>query len=188
MKISADVSNKFCPQTLFLYGTYKDDNTPNFGLFAWFSYCWDGGLSIMASIGGEKMTKDRIHVNKIFSANLVTEELLPIADYFGCVEGYSKDKMKIDIDVEKGHVLDVPVLVKSPWVYELEVTQTIVLDGSEVYICKIRNVLADEYLCDENTSAEKRIKKFRPVNTTSQTYFSWNGDAICPWGKAMERK
>ncbi|HEY8499922.1 MAG TPA: hypothetical protein VIL89_04825 [Clostridia bacterium] len=40
-KISIGPENKFCPQALFLYGTYKEDGTPNFGLFCWFSYCWD---------------------------------------------------------------------------------------------------------------------------------------------------
>jgi len=30
MKISTAISNDFCPQTLFLYGTYKEDKTPNY--------------------------------------------------------------------------------------------------------------------------------------------------------------
>ncbi len=92
-KQSMPISNNFCPQTLFLYGTYKDDGTPNFGLFCWFSYCWDGGLGAMACIGGEKLTKDRIRTTGVFSANLVTEEMLPLADYFGNKAGYDADKM-----------------------------------------------------------------------------------------------
>ncbi|MCL1877713.1 MAG: hypothetical protein FWF80_02530 [Defluviitaleaceae bacterium] len=40
--------NEFCPQTLFLYGTYKEDCSPNFGLFCWFSYYWDSELGVMA--------------------------------------------------------------------------------------------------------------------------------------------
>ena len=93
MKISTAISNDFCPQTLFLFGTYKEDKTPNFGLFCWFSYYWDGdGLGIMACIGENKLTKDRIRENKVFSANLVTEEILPIADYFGIKKGYSNEK------------------------------------------------------------------------------------------------
>jgi hypothetical protein len=48
MKKSIPVSNDFCPQTLFIYGTYKEDNTPNFGLFCWFSYYWDTELGVMA--------------------------------------------------------------------------------------------------------------------------------------------
>ena len=32
-KISVPVTNDFCPQTLFCYGTYCDDGRPDFGLF-----------------------------------------------------------------------------------------------------------------------------------------------------------
>lgn len=32
-KKSSPISTDFCPQTLFLYGTYKEDGTPNFILF-----------------------------------------------------------------------------------------------------------------------------------------------------------
>ena len=52
-KVSIPITNDFCPQTLFLYGTYKEDGTPNFGLFCWFSYIWDSELGVMACIGGE---------------------------------------------------------------------------------------------------------------------------------------
>jgi len=184
MKKSIKNSNDFCPQTLFLYGTYKEDNTPNFGLFCWFSYCWDDGLAVMAAIGGKKLTLDRIHATKVFSANLVTEELLPLADYFGNKDGYSTDKMKIPVDIEKGQVLDVPILTKSPYSYELEVKQSIALDDSEVFICKVRNIMADEVLCDETLTIDERLRTIKPVHTTCGTYFSWNGDLICPWGKA----
>jgi len=187
MKKSISNTNDFCPQTLFLYGTYKEDKTPNFGLFCWFSYFWDDGLGIMAAIGGKKLTLDRIHSTNVFSANLVTEELLPLADYFGNKEGYAGDKINFPIEIEKGQVLDVPVLVKSPFTYELEVKQSIEFDGSEVFLCNIRNILADEILCNDELSIEQRIKTIKPVHTTCGTYFGWNGDLICPWGKAQDK-
>jgi len=186
MKKSNSISNSFCPQTLFLYGTYKEDNTPNFGLFCWFSYYYDKEMGVMACIGEKKLTKDRIQANKVFSANLVTEEILPIADYFGNKRGYDNDKMNVDIETEKGQVLNVPVLSKSPVIFELEVDQTITMGSSDVYLCKIRNFLLDEYLCDETISVEKRIKTIRPIHTTVQKYFSWDGNLICDWGKAMK--
>ena len=141
----------------------------------------------MACIGENKLTKDRVRKNRVFSANLVTEEILPIADYFGNTNGYSGGKMNVDIETEKGRVLDVPVFTKSPLAFELEVNQSMVFGDSEVFLCKIRNVLAHEFLCDETISVEDRIKKIRPVHTTCQTYFSWTGDVICAWGKAMNR-
>ena len=94
-KISMGPRNNYCPQTLFLYGTYKEDGTPNFGLFCWFTYVWNNELGVVACIGGDKLTKDRIRLNSVFSANLVTEELLPLADYYGTTSGYDENKVRI---------------------------------------------------------------------------------------------
>jgi flavin reductase (DIM6/NTAB) family NADH-FMN oxidoreductase RutF len=166
-KVSVGPANKFCPQALFLYGTYKEDGAPNFGMFCWFSYCWDSELGVIASIGEEKLTIDRIRSKKVFSANLVTEGLLPLADYLGNTPGYTPGKMDIPIEVARGAVLDVPILKDSPWVFELEVNQSIPLHGNEVFICKIRNVLAAKELMDETKSLEERMKSAAPVIWTS---------------------
>lgn len=198
-KISVPITNDFCPQTLFLYGTYGEDKKPDFGLFCWFSYYWDKELGVMMCIGGEKMTKDRIHKNKVFSANLVTEKMLPMADYLGNKSGYDKSKMDFDLRVEKGAVLDVPVLSCSPVIYELEVDRSIPMDDGEVFLCKIRNVLMDDTLADgvkgagdrisstgeqngDQKSVEERICGIAPVHTTCSTYFSWNGKSLGEWG------
>lgn len=186
MKKSIPVCNHFCPQTLFVYGTYKEDGTPNFGLFCWFSYYLDKEMGVMACIGGEKLTKDRIHAAKVFSANLVTEEILPIADYFGNIEGYNEDKMKVDVEFERGRVLNVPIFSKSPWVYELEVDRSVVFDEGEVFFCKIRNVLVDDYVSDESLSIERRMNIIRPVQSIRQTYFRWDGTMASAWGEPMK--
>ncbi|HHW67849.1 flavin reductase family protein [Defluviitalea raffinosedens] len=162
-KISIGPENNFCPQTLFLYGTYKEDGTPNFGLFCWFSYCRDGELGVMACIGGEKLTKDRIRESKVFSANLVTESLLEFADYLGNTEGHKSGKMDIPIEIERGAVLNVPVLKKSPWVFELEVKHSIPLNDGEVFLCKIRNTIVDKALKDPSISVDERLRMAAPV-------------------------
>jgi flavin reductase (DIM6/NTAB) family NADH-FMN oxidoreductase RutF len=185
-KVSIDISNDFCPQTLFLYGTYKEDGTPNFGLFCWFSYCWDKELHVMACIGGEKLTKDRIRATGVFSANLVSESMLPLADYFGNAAGYNSDKMSVSTEIIHGVKLHVPILKESPWSYELEVQRTIVLDDSEVYICKIHNVMADETLANKDSAVESRILKASPVVTTAETYFTI-GNKLGSWGQWRER-
>ena len=186
-KISIPGSNQFCPQPLFLFGTNQDGNTPDFGLFCWFSYCWNHELQVMACIGGNKLTKDRIRASGIFSAGLVTEAILPQADYFGYHEGYSKSKMKIPLTIEKGQVLDVPVLCECPWTFELSVVKTMELDGGEVYICRIVNVLADERLLDQSKTIEERVRMIRPVTSVDETYFSWDGSVIGKWGEPMQQ-
>jgi flavin reductase (DIM6/NTAB) family NADH-FMN oxidoreductase RutF len=186
-KVSLPASNNFCPQTLFLYGTYKEDGTPNFGLFCWFSYCWDDGLHVMACIGGEKLTKDRIRASGVFSANLVPEAMLPIADYMGNTNGYNPQKMKVAIKTIPGAVLNVPIWEDSPWSYELEVKKTIPLDGGDIFICKIRNAMADEALANCDESVASRLKLAAPVLTVCKTYFS-TGTRIGAWGEWKEKK
>lgn len=179
-KVSMGPANLFCPQALFLYGTYKEDGTPNFGTFTWFSYCWDSEMGVMASIGGSKLTIERIRANKVFSANLVTEPLLPLADYLGNNAGYTTPgKMDIAVGIERGSVLPVPVLTDSPWVFELEVDRSIPLNGNEVFLCKMRNVLVAKELTDETKSAEERLKGIAPVVWIGAgPYFSVNPDAL----------
>jgi flavin reductase (DIM6/NTAB) family NADH-FMN oxidoreductase RutF len=188
-KVSIDPANKFCPQALFLYGTYREDGKPNFGLFCWFSYCWDTELCVMACVGGKKMTKDRILLEKVFSANLVTESLLPLADYFGNTAGYTPGKMDMPLEVERGAVLPVPVLKNSPWVFELEIKQSIQLDDSDVFICKIRNTQAARELTDESKSAEERMRLTAPVMWAGAGhYFSVNPVSIGPTGNWKDLK
>lgn len=184
-KISLKPNNDFCPQTLFLYGTYDEKGNPDFGLFCWFSYIWDCEMGVMCCIGGNKLTKENIMRDKIFSANLVTEDMLPVADYLGCVSGSNPDKMKIDLDIGKGSVLNVPVLNDSPVIFELEVTDLIKKNDSDIMLCKIRNVLQDESLSSDETVAQK-LSRIAPIKTTAKTYLGYDGRDMGMWGEPMK--
>ncbi len=184
-KISLKPNNDYCPQTLFLYGTKDENGKEDFGLFCWFSYIWEHELGVMCCIGGNKLTKQNIHRNKIFSANLVTEELLPVADYLGTVGGHNADKMNIKLDIGKGEVLDVPILNASPVVFELEATDFIPKGDGEVILCKIRNVLQDESLSSDESVAEK-LSRIAPIRTTAQTYLGYDGRDMGKWGEPMK--
>jgi flavin reductase (DIM6/NTAB) family NADH-FMN oxidoreductase RutF len=156
-------ANGFCPQAMYLYGAYREDGKPSFGLFTWFSYCWDGALRIMCAIGGEKLTKDRIRAAGVFSANLVTQALLPLADWLGNNSGYDTDKSAINAGIARGAALNVPTLTDSPWTFELEVTRSVPLDGGEIFICRVANVLADARLTGERAGVEERMRLVNPA-------------------------
>ena len=183
MKVSlSNSTTAYSPQAFYTYGTYKEDGTPNFGLFCWLSFCLDGERCVIACIGGEKLTKDRIRANGCFSANLVTEELLPLANYFGNKSGYEPDKMQVDAAISKGRVLDVPILEKSPWIFELEVKQSIPLDGSEIFICKIRNILVEEQFAEKarEDKGPMPINELKPVVGWGGGTFFKVGEQISP--------
>ena len=186
-KISLKPTNDYCPQTLFLYGTYDENGKPDFGLFCWFSYTWEKELGVMACIGGSKRTKDNIHKSKVFSANLVTEKILPLADYMGVVDGNKPEKMEgLDLEIEKGQVLPVPVLMDSPVTFELEVKEFLPRQDGEVMLCAIRNVLQDETLADKAKTSTEKLAEIAPVQTTCSRYFSWKGENLGAWGEPMK--
>lgn len=184
MKISIGRDNKWCPRPLYLFGTFKEDGTPDFGLFCWFSYAWTDGLATMACIGENKLTLDRVRAAKVFSANLVTEATLPLADYFGSVSGYDSDKMSIPVNWEKGRTLDVPILTDCPVNFELEVRDLISLndEGSTVILCDIRDTLVDPMLADESIPSAERLRRMNPVTTAgNMEYWNWSGQYLGDW-------
>jgi flavin reductase (DIM6/NTAB) family NADH-FMN oxidoreductase RutF len=182
-KISVNAIHEFCPQAMYLYGVYKEDGSPSFGLFSWFGYCLNDGVRVMASVGSGKLTSDRIRAGGVFSANLVSEELLPLADYCGHTMGYDENKMNIPLNIDKGAVLPVPVLSDSPWTYELEVEQTVTLSGSDIFICKIRNVLVAEELPDTSRSFDERLRRAAPAIAFGGGYYAaLKPDTIGKWG------
>ena len=190
-KVSVPVNNDICPQTLFVYGTYKEDGQPNFGLFCWFSYCWFDDLGVMCAIGGRKTTQERILANRVFSANMVVEKNLPLADYFGTADGHDADKMDIPVAWEKGAVLDVPVLSSSPLTFELEVDKVITTneeEGDTVFLCRIRNVLKDAELVDSELPLPELMQKIGTVSTTgTMDYWSWDGRHLGMWHEPAQQ-
>lgn len=189
-KIKTKIGNDYCPQALFLYGTKQEDGQPHFGLFCWFGYYHSSeGLGVMACIGEEKQTKDLIRKNGVFSANLVSEQLLPLADYYGCTYGRTTpDKMQYLPTVEQGQVLDVPTIAESPVSFELEVKKTIPMgDGSDIFLCLIRNVTQDEKLLDMEVPFTERLLKAAPVFAPGEdTYSSIDGRYLGKWGEPMK--
>ncbi len=190
-KISVPITNDWCPQTLFTYGTFKEDGQPNFGLFCWFSYCWFDELGVMCAIGGRKQTQERIMAGRVFSANLVVEDNLALSDYFGTADGHDADKMAISFDWERGQVLDVPVLTSSPLSFELEVDRVIPTNEEEcdtVFLCRIRNVLKDKALAESGLPMDALMRKIGAVRTAGDIdYWSWDGRHLGKWHEPAQR-
>ena len=183
-KVSVSATNDLCPQTLFVYGTKNEDGTPNFGLFCWFSYCWFDQLGVICAIGGSKRTLENIRRTKVFSANLVVENNLPLADYFGTADGRDSDKMDVAVDWEPGAILDVPVLCSSPFCFELEADKEIATGerNAVVLLCRIRNVLKDERFVDSSMTPGELYKATAAVQTSVDCdYWSWDGRHLGKW-------
>ena len=96
------------------------------------------------------MTKKNVLRTGIFSANLVSVDMLPLMDYFGSKHAKDGAKNDISYEVVRGDGLDVPVLNESRWVYECEVARTVETGDSTTFFCHIRNIQMDERLeCED---------------------------------------
>jgi flavin reductase (DIM6/NTAB) family NADH-FMN oxidoreductase RutF len=101
---------------LFKIGTYNSDQSENFGVFCWINFCWDEALCVTVCMDGEKQTKTNIIENRIFSANLINEPILPLAKILAYSKTDEKDKLLKATNVSRGDVLNTPILEDSSFV------------------------------------------------------------------------
>lgn len=142
-----------CVQPSFIIGTNNEDGTANFAPITWVSVTHEqgDGYLLVISMFGTKMTKQNVLRTKVFSANLVSTDMLPLMDYFGSRHARDGQKDEIQYEVSRGEVLDVPVLEQSRWVYECEVSRTVETGDSTTFFCFIRNIQMDERLSCRDT-------------------------------------
>ena len=142
-----------CVQPSFIIGTNNEDGTPNFAPITWLSVTHEegDGYLLIISMFGTKKTKQNVIRTGLFSANLVSREMLPLMDYFGTKSARDGQKNDISYDVSRGEVLDIPTLDESPWVYECEVARTVETGDSTTFFCYIRNIQMDERLSPKDT-------------------------------------
>ncbi len=150
---SVDPVYSMCVQPAFLIGTNNEDGSPNFAPITWVSVTHEkgDGYLLVISMFGSKTTKKNVLRTGIFSANLVSTDMLPLMDYFGSRHAKDGRKDRIPYDVSRGEALDVPVLDRSRWVYECRVSRTAETGDSTTFFCEILNIQMDERLRCENT-------------------------------------
>lgn len=170
-KIDIQPQRMFCPQPMYVIGTYNEDGQPNFSVITRIGFAWNGCPHIMLSMDGTKKTKENIQRTGIFSANLVSTDMLWLADYFGRTHGSNGIKNEVNFQFTNGNVLDVPVLDSSKWVFECEVRKTIELVDSHIFISKINNIQAAEQFKDMDMQMID-LSQLDPVLYAPFNYFS----------------
>ena len=187
-KVSLAGGNTFCPQALYLYGTIKEDGRADYGLFCWCCYCFAGdAMKFVACIAEDKLTRDRIRATGMLSATVVTEDLLSRADFCGCTDGRTCDKESV-IASDRGDVLPVPVPRDGMWTLELRVEDTLHPENqadSEIYICSIVNVRAEEVLTGD-TPFDEKMAALKPVVTLGGKYYAVGTQSLGDWGIPMK--
>ena len=150
---SVDPVYSMCVQPSFIIGTNNEDGSANFAPITWVSVTHEegDGYLFVISMSGSKMTKQNVIRTGVFSANLVSTDMLPLMDYFGSHHARDGKKDGVPYTVSRGEILDVPVLDESRWVYECEVEKTLETGDSMTFFCRIRNIQMDERLVCRDT-------------------------------------
>lgn len=134
-----------CVQPAFIIGTNNENGSYNFAPITWLSAtCEKDDYIIVISMFGSKRTKQNVLRTGVFSANLVSSDMLGLMDYFGTRSAAGGKKDGISYPVSRGEALDVPVLDSSRWVYECEVEKSVDFGESTTFFCRIKNIQADE--------------------------------------------
>lgn len=159
-----------CVQPSFIIGTNNDDGSYNFAPITWVSVtCENDNYLIVISMFGTKRTKQNILRTGVFSANLVSVDMLELMDYFGTHHAANGKKDDIPYDVSRGEVLDVPVLGASRWVYECKVERSVEVGGSTTFFCRIKNIQVDEnFVCKDAFDID--LIKLDPVIYSGKYY------------------
>ena len=137
-----------CVQPAFIIGTNNEDGTANFAPITWISVTQekDDGYMLVISMFGSKRTKQNVLRTGVFSANLVSVDMLPLMDYFGSRHASDGPKDGVMYEAGRGEVLDVPVLEQSRWIYECEVARIVEAGNSTSFFSPVRNIQMDERL------------------------------------------
>ena len=168
-KISISPEWVFSPQPMYIIGTKNEDGTPNFCIITWLGFSFDNCPHLMMTVGGSKLTKTNIIREKKFSANLITEDNLWLADYFGNTNGEDGLKNSVQYRYQQGKLIDVPIIDECHWAYECKVTRIIELSGAHLFLAEIKNI-QKEY---ENMDMKKiDLTKIRPAVYAPYNYFS----------------
>ena len=142
-----------CVQPSFIIGSSNEDGSANFAPITWVSVTHQEGPGylLVISMSGSKMTKQNVLRTRQFSANLVSTDMLPLMDYFGSRHAKDGKKDGIPYEIDRGEVLDVPVLAQSRWIYECEVSKAVETGDSTTFFCPVRNIQMDERLVCKDT-------------------------------------
>lgn len=132
---------------------------------------------ILISLFSKHYINKGIKENGRMSVNIVTEDILPEADYCGISSGAKTDKSKV-FAYSRGEA-GTPMIDRSPLTMECKVEDIYECNGFENFICSIENTYADENVVDEKGRPD--YTRLHPVlfEMPSYTYLR-TGSVIAP--------
>lgn len=159
----------FFTQQVMLIGTYDPDGKERFCPISWVSYTWGPPPCLVVSIWSTKRTKDNIVRTGLFSATVLTQDLLPLSEQFN--RGTYKKELfdNLQYTVVKGKTLDVPLLENAKYTFECKVISTTEIGETMTLFGEIMHINIAEEIANMDFFD---LRKIRPVIYSPDNYFA----------------
>lgn len=159
----------FFTQQIMLIGTYDPDDKERFCPISWVSYNWGPPPCLVVSIWGIKQTKENIARTGLFSATVVTPDLLPLCEQFN--RGTYKKELfdNLQYEVIHGTVHVVPILKDTAYSFECKVLTTTEVGETITYFGEIGHINISKEIQEMDFFDLRRI---HPVIYSPDNYFT----------------
>ncbi len=167
-----------CPD--WIVGTYDENGKPNVMAAAWAGVCCSKPPCITVSLRKATYSYGCLMHSKAYTINILSEDQLVEADYFGIASGRDEDKFaKSGFTPVKSELVNAPYIKEAPLILECKIIHTYEIGLHTQFIGEIMDVKAEENVLD--SEGNPSIEKVRPIiyATGDREYFSI--------GKKLER-
>lgn len=171
-----------CPVLLV---TSKLGNVENVLTVSWTGIACSHPEYITIAIKPTRFSYSIIEKSGYFTANIINEKLLNVADYCGTFSGKSHNKFDIcNLSITQGNLSNVPIINECPINIECKVEKIIELGSHNLFIGKVLDKLIDAKIDYGNIH-----KTLKPVAYFRPNYYSINeSQPLGSFGHAFESK
>ncbi len=124
---------------------------------------------IAVALGRHHYTNSGIKLNKTFSVNIPSEEMVKAVDYCGIYSGHKVDKSEI-FQTFSGRLKTAPMISQCPITMECKLIKSLRFGIDELFLGKIVEIYADKK-CLSN--GEPDLKKIKPLLLTMPDNKYW---------------
>lgn len=162
MKKSLGANPLVYPTPVWVIGTYNEDGSANVMTAAWGGICCSKPPCLAVSLREATQTHGNILRNKCFTVNIVTEQFITEADYFGISTGKNTDKFAdTGLSVEKSNLVNAPMIKEFPLNLECRLKDVVEVGLHTQFIGEIIDVKAMEAILGEQDVPD--VDLLRPV-------------------------
>ncbi len=145
MKKSLGAKTIIYPTPVLIIGTYDSQERPNLMAAAWGGICCSIPPCVAVSLRKATYSHGNIKQRKAFTINILSENMVKEADYYGIVSGRNEDKfVRTNITPVKSDLVDAPYGKQFPFVVECRLLKTIEIGLHTQFIGEILDVKVEK--------------------------------------------